>query len=486
MNYQELVSVITKEVMYEINSQNSQNRALPNGTEINISGKTIVFLLPNVDVNIDSFTPLLREFKNKNHVKAFFPKWGRSLNSNSSLNEAGIEVNYIDYNNISNSKLITGDVFIVPVNNDNVLRKISKLEKSNAYLTALVQAQAFNGTVLLIPSGDYKPNDAIKNEVAKTKANVCEIIDIQKKFVSAVSPKTVQASYTTPTYSQPQTYNPPPSNNYSTNSSTDTSNCYTCTTHDCISRCLSKVDIIAKTGADRIGATLGNTDIPLNIASFIDHTLLKPEATESQVIQLCEEARKYSFASVCVNPAFVALSAKLLKGSPVMVCTVIGFPLGATTSETKAFETRQAIAQGANEIDMVINVGALKSKDYAKVEEDIRAVVNACNGTTLKVILETALLTDEEKVIACELSVKAGANFVKTSTGFGPSGATEEDIALMRKVVGPDLGVKASGGIRDTITTLKMLKAGATRIGASASVAIVNNAAPSGDKNSKY
>lgn len=484
MNYQELVSVITKEVMYELNSQSGKSNVFPSGTEINISGKTVVFLLPNVDVNIDSFTPLLKEFKNKNHVKAFFPKWGRSLSGDNSLKDAGVDINYIDYNNISNSKLINGDVFIVPVNNDNILRKLAKLEKSNAYLTALVQAQAFNGTVMLVPSGDYKASDALKNEIAKTKAKVCEIVDIQKKFVSAVSPKTVQANYvqSAPT----QTYTPPaPSNNYNTQSKDD-SNCYTCTTHDCISRCLSKVDLVSKAGADRIGATLGNKDIPLNLASFIDHTLLKPEATESQVIQLCEEARKHNFASVCVNPAFVPLSAKLLSGSPVMVCTVIGFPLGATTSETKAFETRQAIAQGANEIDMVINVGALKSKDYAKVEEDIRAVVNACNGTTLKVILETALLTDEEKIKACELSVKAGANFVKTSTGFGPSGATEEDIALMRHVVGPDLGVKASGGIRDTMTTLKMLKAGATRIGASASVAIVNNAAPSGDKNSKY
>lgn len=484
MNYQELVKVVTKEVMYEINSKNAQSRGLPCGTEINISGKTIVFLLPNVDVNIDAFSPLLKEFKVKNHVKAFFPKWGRSLSSDNSLRDAGIEINYIDYNNISNSKLISGDVFIVPVNNDNVLRKLSKLEKSNAYLTALVQAQAFNGTVLLIPSGDYKPSDYIKNELAKTQAKICEIVDIQKKFVSAVAPKPIQTQTYTPPVITQQSYNQP--SGQANNSSTDNSNCYTCTTHDCISRCLSKVDLISKTGADRIGATLGNTDIPLNLASFIDHTLLKPEATDAQVIQLCEEARKHSFASVCVNPAFVPLAAKMLSGSPVMVCTVIGFPLGATTSETKAFETRQAIAQGANEIDMVINVGALKSKDYAKVEEDIRAVVHACNGTTLKVILETALLTDEEKIIACQLSVKAGANFVKTSTGFGPSGATEEDIALMRNVVGPDLGVKASGGIRDTITTLKMLKAGATRIGASASVAIVNNAAPSGDKNSKY
>ncbi|MEK7433872.1 MAG: deoxyribose-phosphate aldolase [Cyanobacteriota bacterium] len=225
-------------------------------------------------------------------------------------------------------------------------------------------------------------------------------------------------------------------------------------------------------------------DIPINLASYIDHTLLKPEANEEQIKKLCEEARKYVFASVCINPHFVSLCAKLLQGSPVKVCTVIGFPLGATTTETKVFETKKAILDGAHEIDMVINVGAIKSKDYSKVEDDIRQVVRACEGKILKVILETALLTNEEKVIACQLSVKAGADFVKTSTGFGPGGATEEDIALMRSTVGPNLGVKASGGIRDTLGTLTMLKAGATRVGASASVAIVNNSAA--DKNSKY
>jgi len=249
--------------------------------------------------------------------------------------------------------------------------------------------------------------------------------------------------------------------------------CFNCTTHDCLTKCTSKIDNILKAGATTIGATLGNKNIPPNLASYIDHTLLKPEAPESKVIELCEEARKYKFASVCVNPSHVPLCAKLLNGTVVKVCTVIGFPLGATTTETKAFEAKQAIANGADEIDMVINVGALKSKDFAKVEEDIRAVKIACGKNTLKVILETALLTREEKIKACELSKKAGADFVKTSTGFVSGGATEEDIALMRAVVGPDMGVKASGAVRDTETAVKMINAGATRIGASASVSIV-------------
>ncbi len=476
MNYQQLVNVVTKEVMYILNSEHSGSAHLPAGTEINVSGKTVVFLLPNVDVNIDSFVTILKEFKKRNQVKAIFPKYSRLMNADSEFRNSNIEVSYLDYANAANSKQINGDIFIVPVNNDNVLRKLAKLERSNAYLGALVQALAMNGKVFLIPSGDYKANDNLVSDIEKTRAKVCNLVDIQKTFVSAVSPKTVQ------TFALPQVSSSP---SHTAAGGSSESNCYTCTTHDCISRCLNKFDTIINAGADRVGATLGNKDIPLNIGSFIDHTLLKPEATETQIIQLCKEAKEYNFASVCVNPSWVPLCAKLLKGSSVMVCTVIGFPLGATSSESKAYETKKAIADGANEIDMVINVGALKSKDYQKVENDIRAVVEACNGTTLKVILETGLLTDEEKIKASELSVKAGANFVKTSTGFGPGGATEADIALMRKVVGPDLGVKASGGIRDTETTLKMLKAGATRIGASASIAIVTNKAPA-DKNSKY
>lgn len=210
-----------------------------------------------------------------------------------------------------------------------------------------------------------------------------------------------------------------------------------------------------------------------DLAKYIDHTLLKPEATPDQIEKLCKEAKKHGFASVCVNPTNVALAAKLLKGSDVKVCTVIGFPLGANTSFVKAAETRDAIANGADEIDMVINVGALKAKNSDQVEKDIAAVVEAANGNLVKVIIETCLLTDEEKEEACKLSKKAGADFVKTSTGFNKSGATPEDIALMRKTVGPELGVKASGGVRDTAAALEMIKNGATRIGASASIAII-------------
>ena len=210
-----------------------------------------------------------------------------------------------------------------------------------------------------------------------------------------------------------------------------------------------------------------------NYASMIDHTLLKPEATKSQIEKLCEEAKKYEFASVCVNPTWVNLSSTLLKGTNVKVCTVIGFPLGATTSDVKAFETKNAIENGAEEIDMVINIGALKDGDYDLVRDDIKAVVEAANGTLVKVIIETALLTDEEKIKACELSVEAGADFVKTSTGFSTGGATVEDVALMRKTVGPTIGVKASGGVRSLEDMQKMIEAGATRIGASSGVAIM-------------
>lgn len=211
------------------------------------------------------------------------------------------------------------------------------------------------------------------------------------------------------------------------------------------------------------------------VASYIDHTLLKPEATPEQITQLCAEAREYAFASVCVNPSHVALCVSLLEDTQVAVCTVIGFPLGATTTETKVFEAQSAIQQGAREVDMVLAIGHLKAHDDAYVLHDIQSVVQVAhaNGAICKVIIETALLTDEEKQKACELAVQAGTDFVKTSTGFSSGGATVEDIQLMRQVVGPQVGVKASGGIRTLETTQAMIVAGATRIGASAGVQIV-------------
>ncbi|WP_202404767.1 deoxyribose-phosphate aldolase [Shimazuella alba] len=219
----------------------------------------------------------------------------------------------------------------------------------------------------------------------------------------------------------------------------------------------------------------------MDTAKMIDHTLLKPEATQEEIIKLCAEAREYGFASVCVNPVWVKVAAEELKGSNVKVCTVIGFPLGASTTAVKRFETEDAIKNGAEEVDMVMNIGLLKSGEDEVVEADIRSVVEAARGKALvKVIIETSLLTEEEKVRACEISMRASADFVKTSTGFGSGGATVKDVLLMRKVVGNKLGVKASGGIRDWNDLKSMLEAGANRIGASSGVKIMNGQAAEG------
>lgn len=211
-----------------------------------------------------------------------------------------------------------------------------------------------------------------------------------------------------------------------------------------------------------------------NVAGIIDHTILKANATEEQIIKLCAEAKEYGFASVCVNAGYVALAAKELKGTDVAVCTVIGFPLGATTTAAKAFETKDAIACGATEVDMVINVGMLKSGKWDYVKEDIAGVVAAANGTLVKVIIETCLLTDEEKAKVCKLAKEAGADFVKTSTGFSTGGATPHDVAIMREAVGPEMGVKASGGIHNAKEAIACIEAGATRLGCSAGIAVVS------------
>ncbi len=220
-----------------------------------------------------------------------------------------------------------------------------------------------------------------------------------------------------------------------------------------------------------------NTEATSKISGTIDHTLLKPEATRDEILALCEQAKKYQFKTVCVNSVWIAEVAEALKDSPTLPIAVVGFPLGASTSATKAFETREAIRLGAQEIDMVLDIGGLKSRDFHRVKSDIATVVQAAAPHPVKVILETALLTQEEKIEACRLSQEAGAAFVKTSTGFSKGGATEADITLMRKTVGPTLGVKASGGIRTYSDWKKMIAAGANRVGASASVAIVEEAA---------
>lgn len=243
----------------------------------------------------------------------------------------------------------------------------------------------------------------------------------------------------------------------------------------CVDTCFNRVGEVVSAGASRLTSQLGSIPEDPDIASMIDHTLLKPDATADQIAQLCYEARKYNFASVCVNPTHVKLCAELLQGTQVKVCTVIGFPLGASAPEVKTFEAQTALKDGATEIDMVINIGAVKAGDLTLVARDIHEVVKVGHeaGAIVKVIIETSLLNDEEKVTACLLSKEAGADFVKTSTGFSGGGATVEDINLMRRVIGPEMGVKASGGVRDFEGAQSLVNAGATRLGASAGVKIV-------------
>jgi deoxyribose-phosphate aldolase len=251
-----------------------------------------------------------------------------------------------------------------------------------------------------------------------------------------------------------------------------------CACHQVVDDCCPRrLRSVLDAGATRLGVHAAG-GAPSGVAALIDHTLLKPEATRQQIEELCREAAQYGFATVCVNPAWVRLAAQLLAGSGVAVCSVVGFPLGATTADVKAYEARRAIFDGAREIDMVINVGALKSGDYRVVEHDIEAVTSPCRdcGALSKVIIEAALLTDDEKVTACTLAKAAGADYVKTSTGFGPGGATAGDVALMRRAVGAEMGVKAAGGVRDFEGLQAMVAAGATRVGASAGVKIVQQA----------
>lgn len=243
----------------------------------------------------------------------------------------------------------------------------------------------------------------------------------------------------------------------------------------CAAHCADSVRGVVETGAGRISYSGDGAEVPRDLARFIDHTILKPDATAAEIDRLCDEAREYGFAAVCVNPTWVRRCAQRLRGSGVRVASVVGFPFGASTTEVKALETRRAIRDGAREIDMVINVGALKSGDEGLVRRDVEKVADACRevGALCKVIIEAALLTDEEKVVASHLAKLAKADYVKTSTGFGPGGATVHDVLLMRETVGPKLGVKAAGGIRSAEDARELIAAGATRIGASASIQIV-------------
>ena len=264
--------------------------------------------------------------------------------------------------------------------------------------------------------------------------------------------------------------------------------------HDeCFVKCPDRMRSLLADGGVRFGLTGAESEAAREVARFIDHTLLKPDASRNEILKVCEEGVRYGFASVCINPIWVREAACALRGSGVKVCTVIGFPLGANSPDTKAYEARRSIFDGATELDMVINVGALKSGDHDLVSRDIRGVVEVAHevGYICKVIIETALLTDEEKISACLIAKEAGADFVKTSTGFSKGGATAADIALMRRAVGGQMGVKASGGVRDFKQAQEMIRAGATRIGASVGVQIIQEAvgagvSPGGDSTHSY
>ena len=253
--------------------------------------------------------------------------------------------------------------------------------------------------------------------------------------------------------------------------------------HDeCFVKCPDRMRSLIAEGGVRFGLSGAESEAAREVARFIDHTLLKPDASRNEILKVCEEGVRYGFASVCINPIWVREAACALRGSGVKVCTVIGFPLGANVPDTKVYEARRAIFDGASELDMVVNVGALKSGDHDLVSRDIRGVVEVAHevGYICKVIIETALLTDDEKVSACLIAKEAGADFVKTSTGFSKGGATAADVALMRRAVGGQMGVKASGGVRDLKQAQEMIRAGATRIGASVGVQIIQEAAGAG------
>lgn len=452
MDYKNLVEEITKQVLEKIKSSEGKDvhkKAVEEKCSKcgNLSNAAILFLGKDEDIEmLDKIVSGLDITDGKPML--IIASEGRIWPS-SVLKEKFSRVEFWETSNKENYKMFLNqfDTLIVPIFSFSILTKISSLLDDNPEIKFIIEALNLKKNIFVVPDNlfQYSPLlDKIKDCLGQINSYGIKCLNVIKTCSK-----------------DPQ---------WSSKCAAVMGECSSC--GHCVEFLKEKVKDVISSGADRISSTAG-VGVDKELASMIDHTLLKPDATKEQVVKLCEEAKKYNFASVCINPSFVKTAYEILKGTPVKVCTVIGFPLGATTTMTKINETRDAVANGATEIDMVINVGALKARQYNIVKDDIYGVVGAAGGNIVKVILETALLTDEEKIKACELSKEAGADFVKTSTGFGPGGATAEDIALMRKTVGKYMGVKASGGIRDFETAQKMIKAGATRIGASASVGIV-------------
>jgi len=456
MNAEELVKKITSEVMERLNTSSYSD----------YNGSKIFMILTGADGVFKKALPYIEAILKNFEVDILLSKSAEHFISKEELRSYGANQIY-DFSDFVGIKkaVIACQKIVIPLMTLNTASKVANQISDNSVTAAIIHALIYGKEIVVAKEGIewcYKGRSHLcSGFVEKAESTI--------KTLKSFGIKVCNIENIIEGLSSINTNNRIETNNICT---LNGDSCLACGL--CIEKKTDAVNNILSAGATRIGATTGFEVLPENLAKFIDHTLLKPDAKEEQIIKLCEEAKKYGFASVCVNPTFVPLAAELLKGTDVKVCTVIGFPLGATTTDTKVFETKDAIRKGATEIDMVINVGALKAKNYKYVENDIRAVVEAAKPYIVKVIIETALLTDEEKIAACSLAKSAGAAFVKTSTGFGPGGATVEDVALMRKVVGKDVGVKASGGVRDYPSAISMVKAGATRIGASAGIAIVS------------
>lgn len=468
MNLDETIEKITKEVLNKIQGSNINIPSMSGSA----NRKNILVILTGSDWQINKVFTYLKMLSTTNNLTFILSKSAEKIIGGARVQAEFSNPKIIFSSDSYKAKDLTNqfDIIIAPTMTLTTISKLSNLIGDNLITNILIQGLISNKSI--VATKDTLLHDGMEttlsfqhtinsyiNRVSSYGVIVVNVDDLYSlnldSLVKTGSHFTGETFYKT----------------MLSKCSADSLECSACGL--CISRTPERVKEIVDSGAARVSSSVGVKNVASNIARYIDHTLLKPDVKEEQIKKLCEEAKEYQFASVCVNPGWVKLSAELLKGTPVKVCTVVGFPLGATSTEAKVAETIQAIKDGADEIDMVINVGALKSGKFDFVREDIRRVKQACGNILLKVILETCLLTDDEKIKACELSKEAGADYVKTSTGFGSGGATAADIALMRSVVGPSMGVKASGGIKNAKIAQEMLRFGATRIGASASVEIV-------------
>lgn len=470
MDLSTIVERITREIVANVRP------AAPAGGGLSAQAvKQILVVFSGAEGQNREIVDQLRQIGGGLPLTLVVPRWGQGLFSALAQSQPEWQFLAADGERIDPQELLLHhDLIIIPDLKEKTARQLASFQGSQYPASLVLGALHRNKKVIL--GGSYLTDQGRRHGDMATVLDTLRqmgLIVTETKGLAATARGIIQSCATCVPGEQRKC-------------ATGGGDCFNCGHGLCVQKAPGRVDEVMAAGANRISASLGVATFRKDLASVIDHTLLKAEATEQEVNQLCAEARQYGFASVCINPTWVELCARLLAGSGVKVCTVIGFPLGATTAAAKAAETRDAIARGAQEVDMVINIGALKSGHYRIVEDDIRGVVQAAQGNVSKVILETCLLTDEEKIMGCQLSRSAGATFVKTSTGFNKSGATVQDIALMRRVVGPEMGVKASGGVRDCATAEEMVKAGATRIGASASIAIAKCEPTSSKKGDGY